>query len=174
MPEQKIEQKPEPKPVTEAAARPPMPAARPEAAPSPETAARDPGLAARPKVESAPAEKPAEKPATEPARGIRAVEIPREARPETTSTQTQVPASAPPPSSPSPAQAPAVVAEKPEPKPAAVEAKPEPSMPASGATRPADEILKRLQAIKRADDSLVKIETRRDEGTKDKPTGSDT
>ena len=43
----------------------------------------------------------------------------------------------------------------------------------AGATRSADEVLKRIQAIKRSNEGMVKIETRRDEGEKDKPTGSD-
>ena len=43
----------------------------------------------------------------------------------------------------------------------------------SGATRAADDILRRIEAIKRANEGLVKVETRRDEGEKDKQTGSE-
>lgn len=48
--------------------------------------------------------------------------------------------------------------------------------PAGGATRAADDILRRIEAIKRANEGMVKVETRRDDGAtgdKDKPTGSD-
>jgi len=57
------------------------------------------------------------------------------------------------------------------------EAKPQPSTPVTqgGATRAADDILRRIEAIKRANEGMVKVETRRNDGdTKDKPTGSDT
>lgn len=49
--------------------------------------------------------------------------------------------------------------------------------PAGGATRAADDILRRIEAIKRANEGMVKVETRRDDNAassnNDKPTGSD-
>ncbi|MBW3567237.1 MAG: ribonuclease E [Proteobacteria bacterium] len=52
------------------------------------------------------------------------------------------------------------------------EAKPAPT---GGATRAADDILRRIEAIKRANEGMVKVETRLDDGeAKDNPKGSDT
>ncbi|HEX7048252.1 MAG TPA: ribonuclease E [Gammaproteobacteria bacterium] len=121
--------------------------------------------------------------------GIRPVAIPRERKPEVAPSVEAPIRSQEPAKGPVETATPAPKAEAPVKGPvepaAKAELKPEPAPPApvskentaSGSTRSADEVLKRIQAIKRSNEGLVKIETRRDdrenEGDKDKPTGSD-
>ncbi|HEX6930233.1 MAG TPA: ribonuclease E [Gammaproteobacteria bacterium] len=118
--------------------------------------------------------------------GIRPVAIPRERKPETAPrAEAQAPVKGPVDTAPDlpPAKAEAPVkgpveptaSAEPRPLPEPSPQKPqgeEPARAATGSTRSADEVLKRIQAIKRSNEGLVKIETRRD-GEKDKPTGSD-
>lgn len=81
----------------------------------------------------------------------------------------------PPAAEQQPATAPAAEpqAAKAEAAPPPIEEKAKPTTPSAG-TRSADEVLKRLQALKRSSDGLVKIETQQKADDKDKPTGSDT
>lgn len=131
----------------------------------------------RPKPVDSPAsdrkpEPPAEKPAA--AETASDAAAPAKAKPAAEPKQESKPEPAPRATPAAAAQAPAP-AVKPKPAPAeqpekAAEPKP---VASNGATRSADEVLKRLQEIKRANEGLVKIETQRENAEKDKSTGSD-
>ncbi|HEX7030535.1 MAG TPA: ribonuclease E [Gammaproteobacteria bacterium] len=185
------EQRPQAEKPASATPRDESPAAMPEAKTEAKPVAKPPVV-----NKETPAETRTEPAATERApAGIRPVAIPRERKPETApQAEAREPVKGPVETAPAreeTATAPKAEAPVKGPvEPVAAKAEPHPapapsnkdqgngSAAGSGSTRSADEVLKRIQAIKRSNEGLVKIETRRDDGQnaeeKDKPTGSDT